>query len=177
MKQNPALPARRDALRFLGWFAAIVAVYYGLTVIPWVDRYLIYSVLEITAAGSSKLLNLLGCPTTFKGVVIQGSDFAVAVQRGCDPLEPIMLFCAAIVAFPSAWQLKLGGMAAGGGFLFILNLVRIVSLYLLGRCRSPWYYSLHQEWWPALFIVIAMLLWLLWLRWQAGNQCPRASRT
>jgi exosortase H (IPTLxxWG-CTERM-specific) len=168
MNLNPTgtLPARRDALRFLGWFAAIVTVYYGLTVIPWVDRHLMYPVLEFTAAGASKLLNLFGCPTTLKGVVIQGSDYAVAVRRGCDPLEPIMLFCAAIVAFPSVWRPKLWGMTVGGTFLYSLNLARIASLYLLGRRQSAWFYSLHQEWWPALYIVSAILVWLVWLRWQ-----------
>ncbi len=175
MNQNPTLPVRRDALRFLGWFMVIVAVYYGLTVIPWVDRCLIYPVLEFTANGASKILNLFGCHTTLKGVVIQGPDFAVAVRRGCDPLEPIMLFCTAIVAFPSSWRPKLWGIAAGSILLYSLNLARIVSLYLLKRSQSAWFYSVHQEWWPALFIVIAILLWFVWLRWQAAS--ARATTT
>ena len=156
---------RKEAIRFLGLFASMVAVFYILTAIPWVDRHLVYPVLELTADGASALLKLMGSQNTVKGVVIQGGDFSVAVRRGCDPLEPSMLFCAAVIAFPSAWRPKLLGMTVGVVFLFCLNLTRILTLYWSGKNHSGWFESLHQEWWPALFIVCALLLWLAWLRW------------
>jgi exosortase/archaeosortase family protein len=158
-----ALIARPEAIRFLGWFLGLVAVYYILTAIPWVDRYVIYPVLEFSAGGASKMLNLVGYPTRVIGVIIQGPDFSVAVRRGCDPLEPIVLFTAAVLAFPGPWRPKLWGVAVGVVFFYSLNLVRILSLYLTGKSNPSWFDSLHQEWWPALFIFSAVLLWLAWL--------------
>lgn len=163
--------ARLKAIRFVGVFASLVAAYYVLTAIPWIDRYAIYPVLEHSAGGASKLLNLFGSHTILNGVTIQGPEFAVAVRRGCDPLEPIMLFSAAIVAFPGPWRPKLWGMTVVVVLFYSLNLVRIISLYLTGQRKSGWFDSLHQEWWPALFILSAVLLWFVWLwRQQRGNQ-------
>jgi exosortase H (IPTLxxWG-CTERM-specific) len=143
----------------------MLVVYYAITVIPWVDREVIYPVLEATTRSSSWLLNLAGAETTAQGVTIQGSQFAVRVQRGCDPLEPIVLLGAAIMAFPAALGKKLGGFFCGAVVLFGLNLLRVASLYLAGGMRPGWFETVHQEVWPALFVVFALLLWVFWVAW------------
>lgn len=164
---------RSGVLRFLAVFLGCVIVYYALTLVPWVDRHLLYPVLELTAHSASALLNLIGAATSVRGVVVQGADFAVAVRRGCDPLEPILLFSAAVLAFPAPLKFKLGGWLLGAPLLFALNQVRITSLFLAGRARLSWFYPLHQEWWPALFIFAAVVLWLVWLRCVRVRLTPR----
>ena len=156
--------------RFLARFGILVAVYYLLTALPWVDRHVLYPVLELNARGVSALLNLLGHETTHQGIAIHGPRFSVAVRRGCDPLEPIMLFGAAVLAFPGAWKGKFWGLAAGSLFFCGLNLVRILTLYLAGQSQAAWFDTLHQEAWPALFILLAVLLWAAWLRWPTARK-------
>lgn len=162
-------PVRRFLLVFLG----VVVAYYLLTMIPWVDRNLIYPVLEFSAQASASLLRLTGETVTTQGVVIQGKSFAVAIRRGCDPLDPMALFAAAIAAFPSPWKRKALGLAVGSITLFALNLLRIVSLYWLGQDHSRLFDAVHQEIWPAFFILCALGLWCLWLLWiNRGTQAP-----
>lgn len=108
-----------------------------------------------------------------EGVVVRGSAYAVAVRRGCDPLEPLALFGAALIAFPAPISRKLIGLAVGACLIFVANLVRIVSLYCVGRAQSPWFEAMHEEWWPALFVLGAGLTWLAWLAW-ARPQTGRA---
>src|SRR5271168_2334217 len=85
-------PPRKGMLRFLGIFLGIVVVYYSLTLSPWVDAHAIYPVLKASARGTSTLLDLGGVKTTVDGVIVHGPDYSIAVRRGCDPLEPIVLF-------------------------------------------------------------------------------------
>src|SRR5262249_15016855 len=142
---------------------------------PWVDSNALFPVMKASARGSSVLLNFLGAKTTVEGVVIRGSECAVAVRRGCDPLEPIVLFAAAVIAFPANWRSRGSGMVLASVFLFVLNLARVASLYLLRAENSALFESLHLVWWPALFIVGSLVLWVLWLRWVQCNGSNRKS--
>jgi exosortase H (IPTLxxWG-CTERM-specific) len=156
--------ARRVGLRFIATFLAVVAAFYVITLPDWVDRHVLFPVMEISARGASWLLNLGGAHTILDGVCIRGANFSVAVRRGCDPIEPIVLLSAALLAFPSSWPWKAYGFLFGAIALFVLNLIRIASLYLAGEAQVPWFESLHQEWWPAFFILAALLIWFGWLR-------------
>ena len=156
---------RAAPARFLGLFLGIVIVYYLLTATAWVDARVIYPVLQATAHGASLILNAVGAHTRVEGVVIQGPAFAVRVQRGCDPLEPIVLFWAAVIAFPAPVPKKATGLALGSITLFGLNLIRIITLYWVGKARWSCFEAIHQELWPALFILLAVLLWVFWLTW------------
>jgi exosortase/archaeosortase family protein len=155
---------RRAAFRFLAIFVAVIALFYAITLSSWVERHAILPVMRVSADGVSWLLNLGGARTTVDGVLIRGPDFSVAVKRGCDPIEPIVLLGAALVAFPSPWRFRAGGFLVGATILFALNLVRIATLYLAGRAQVSWFEPLHQEWWPAGFILTAFLIWFGWLR-------------
>ena len=156
---------REKMLRFIGVFFGLVFAFYALTLLPWVDANILFPVMKASARGSSVLLNLVGARTITEGVVVRGPSYAVAVQRGCDPLEPIVFFTAGLMAFPAAWRRRFAGLAVGGTFLFFLNLVRIATLYLLGASHSSQLEAFHLWWWPAFFIVCALALWVLWLLW------------
>jgi exosortase H (IPTLxxWG-CTERM-specific) len=163
----PNRPAsrRKDMAHFLAIFLAVVAIYYCLTLSPWIDAKVLYPVLKASARGTSALLNLGGFKTTVEGVIIHGPAYSVAVRRGCDPVEPMVLFAAGVVAFPAPWRRRLQGIFAVAFFLFALNLVRIASLYLLGLKKSSLLDAFHLWYWPAFFIICSLLLWVLWIRW------------
>jgi exosortase/archaeosortase family protein len=162
------------AVRFLALFLAILGGYYLLTLSDWVDRFLIYSTLEWTADAAGWLLSFAGRSATVHGVTIQGPDFAMRIQRGCDPLEPIMLFGAAVIAFRAPLRKKLPGILVGGLVLFALNLIRILSLCWTIQNYPGWFETVHQEWWPALFIILSLVLWVVWIRW-VQESCTNAN--
>jgi exosortase/archaeosortase family protein len=56
-------------------------------------------------------------------------------------------------------------MLAGIVVLQALNLVRIVSLYLVGSRFPTMFYSMHVEVWPAVFIAVAIALFMGWKGW------------
>jgi len=151
-------------LRFGLTFAALMTVFYGLSLLPLFDRALL-EYLRVNAWLSNVILNTLGQNTEVVGLTIRAEHFSIAIRRGCDAIEPAWLFASAVLAFPMPWRQRLFGILAGVPLLCLLNLVRIVSLYFIGAYAPSLFYTMHLEVWPAIFILAAGTLWFFWMRW------------
>ena len=122
---------------------------------------------------SSVLLNLFGQDTVVQGTTVQSSIFGISVVTACTGLFTTGLFLIAVMAFPARWTAKLIGAAIGIGGIFIVNIIRLVSLVFIGVHWPDFIDSAHQLIWQSLLIVIAVVLWLLWAgRWA---RAPRTS--
>ncbi len=149
-------------------FALLVLSLYILLAVPWAER-LLYVYLEANAWISNLVLQLLGQGTRVHEVTISSANYAIAIRRGCDAVEPTWLLCAAIAAFPGTWRRKLAGMALGIVVLQALNLVRIVSLYWIGSRFPAFFPPAHLEIWPVIFILTAIALFVGWKGWAYEN--------
>jgi exosortase/archaeosortase family protein len=156
--------AKRPVLVFCAKFGALIVLLYGLLALPVAERWL-YSYLEANAWVSNFILDLLRQGTRVTDVTIRSPEFAIAVRRGCDGVEPTGLLCGAILAFPGPLRRKFAGIIGGTIALQALNLVRIVTLFLIGRHLPAWFPSAHLEIWPAVFILVAILCFARWKEW------------
>jgi len=154
---------RGTVLRFGAVFIVLMTVFYILSATDWWDGVL-YVYLKANACLAHGLLNLAGQATTVDELVIRSSGYAIAVKRGCDAVEPAWLFCASVIAYPVAWRKKWLGLFTGAAIILAFNLVRIVSLYFLGRYSPSLFETAHLEIWPAAFILLAVALFSVWLR-------------
>jgi exosortase/archaeosortase family protein len=75
----------------------------------------------------------------------------------------------AVLAFPSSGGRKLLGVAGGVALLYVLNVVRVASLFWTGVHAPGWFETLHSDVWPATIVATAVLLWVAWARW---SLCP-----
>lgn len=155
---------KRSVLRFGLSFAILMAAYYAIAATPWFDR-LIYRLLHWNALASGASLNLLGQGTRTADTVIRSGRFSVNIRRGCDAVEPVWYFTAAILSFPAPLGRKLAGIAAGAVLICFANILRIVSLFLIGAYLPRFFGVAHLEVWPALLILFASSLWIAWLVW------------
>ncbi len=153
--------SKGPVLQFGLSFALWLAVLYALLATTFFDRML-YSYLEANAWLANAILRGLGQPTHVSEVTIQSPQFAMAVRRGCDAVEPTWLLCAAMISFPAPLLHKLWGMLAAVVLLQILNLIRIVSLYWIGIHLPGFFNSAHLELWPTAFIVVAIVIFVGW---------------
>jgi exosortase family protein XrtM len=158
------LAGKGPVLIFAAKFGGLILLLYAILAFPFSDRIL-YSYLEANAWVSNLILNGFGQGTHVNEVTIQSPEFAIAIHRGCDAVEPTWLLCAAILAFPGAFRQKLFGMLAGIVGLQLLNLVRIVSLYLIGSHFPAFFPSAHLEIWPTIFILTAIVFFVGWKGW------------
>jgi len=103
---------------------------------------------------------------TVRNSLISGSSFAVEVARGCDAVQVCSLLAAAVIAFPLAFWCKLRGLVIGILVLQILNLLRIITLFLIGVHFSSVFHAAHVYVWPSILIVATIAIWIGWVRWE-----------
>ena len=84
------------------------------------------------ARASGAALNLLGQHVTMQGTVIRNARFAVNIRNGCNGVEAMLIFLAAVLAFPASWKSRLAGLGLGILAIQVVNLVRVVALFLTG---------------------------------------------
>jgi len=161
------LRARYPVFLFLLLFAILMFSFYIMWLSDEFKLKLHPKILFVNARISNDLLNLFGQNTRVSEESIYSNYFSIVISRGCDAIQEIALFTSAVLAFNSGWRAKVIGLAAGIVFLFVMNIVRIVSLFLCGVYYPGIFDTMHVEIWPTIFIILAIVLWLLWLRFIA----------
>ena len=114
---------------------------------------------------SSELLNLFSYNTTVNGNTLGNDSFVINIEAGCDGVAPMILFWTTIAVFPVKWAYKWKGLLYGTIFLFALNTIRVITLFLAGVYVRSIFEFLHVELWQILFIAMTIFVWLIWYRW------------
>lgn len=115
------------------------------------------------AWGGNAILNLFGMGTIADGTHIIGDLFRMNIAKGCDAVSPTVLFMAAVAVYPTAFSNKWKYLLIAPFAFALLNLVRIVNLYLLGAYVPSFFDFAHYEFWQGVFIIITILAWFYWL--------------
>ena len=111
---------------------------------------------------SSLVLNLLGFSTSVDGTLVSSSQFAVDIKEGCDAVAPILLYVATVSVFPSNLMHKLKGLLYGLLALLVMNVIRIITLFVSGIYFPDYFSFLHLQFWATFFIFYALALWIIW---------------
>lgn len=154
--------------KFTARFGVLMILFYGLSLTYFFNHNILSTYLNMDARISGLVLNMLNQHSAVSGNKIRGGEFSMAVNRGCDGIEPTWMFGAAVLSFPVSFRRKLPGVFLGTLLLLGLNLVRIVSLFFAGAHSPKLFATLHLQVWPILFIFTAIIGWILWLRWAIG---------
>lgn len=163
---------RHPVFLFLAVFAGLMGLFYAFALFtPFYERHFPYY-LGFNAKLSGYILKFLGQDITIGGATISSPAFSITVKQGCDAIEPTALFICAVLAFPSAFSKKITGIVAGTLLLAILNLVRIISLFIVGVYLPRAFNLMHADVWQGLFIFFAIFLWVFWLLWTGKSQMP-----
>ena len=134
-----------------------------------------YAIQRTFAQTTSLVLNVFGSGTVAQGNVVFSEDFGITVVTACTGIFATGLFLLAVVAFPATWLSKLIGVSIGIAGLFVINVIRLASLYAVGIHWPSILDPVHQLVWQSLLIVLAIALWLLWAsRATAGSAGGRS---
>jgi exosortase H (IPTLxxWG-CTERM-specific) len=179
----PAQPAppfwqkNRRELTFLIVFAVLLGASFTLVSLNWVNDHVIEPFTAGIARVSGATLDLLGQDVQMQGTIIRGSRFAVNIRNGCNGVEAMLIFLAAVLAFPAPWKARLLGLAVGGVAIQAVNLVRVVALYLTGVWFPTWFDASHTVIWQTLVILFSVLLWILWANRLGAPRQPTPQMT
>ena len=161
-------------LKFLAIFAFLMVVYWGATTTSAVKDGFFPWYLEMNAKASAGILHGFGYEDMRRdGNALVSPRGAITVERGCDAVEPTALFASAVLASPIVLRSRLIAVGAGTVLLMLMNLFRIISLFL---CDVHWkaaFDIMHLDVWQTLFIVFAIVLWGVWAAWVTRKKPPK----
>lgn len=171
MRPMPKTPSsRRRSLGFLLRFS-IYLVVFALTVASNpVNDAVIVPFTAAVARVSAAILRSLGEPASVVGTEIRSSEFGINIENGCNGIETALMFVSAVLAFPASWRRRIAGLLLGLVAIELLNLVRVVTLFWIGRHRPTVFTSSHTVLWQSGVVLFGVLLFLFW----ASRQTPLA---
>ena len=146
-------------------FIGIVGSFYAFTLTDDYNNFIERPLGSLYAFLSTMILKLFGHNIKLEGTLMNGDLFDMNVAHGCDALVPMVMIVTAISLFPfGSVQAKLKGIGWGVFFIFILNLVRLISLYIIGIYAKGMFEFFHVEFWQTVFIIIALIYFIWWMK-------------
>lgn len=167
--------ARRRVLRSVAVFVIVMGGFYAVIHNPARPFRVFEGYHHAIAVVSGGVLSVLGYEVLIEGaqITIESPRFSVGIVQGCDAIEPLAAFLAAVIATPIGFGSKFVGAVVGAAALLTVNLFRIVSLILIGMYAPKALDVMHEDVWQALFIVLAIGAWAFWVRWATKGVAER----
>jgi exosortase/archaeosortase family protein len=155
-------------IRVVGTFVTLIGVFFtAMTYEPIVQRVdLAAGLAQISAWMSWAFLRglgmLAGFPVRIDGTNLASGNFIVDVSPACSGAVPTMIYLSAVLAYPTGRRAKLIGSALGIGIIHLVNLIRVVTLFLVGLFAHQYFHDTHVYVAQALVICIAVATWIFW---------------
>jgi archaeosortase B (VPXXXP-CTERM-specific) len=165
-------PAYRFVFLFLVYLGAIA---YGYP--KFRERYVsvIDSLAELTAYFEYLLFAIFTNNITHSHKVVAFKGFAVHIIEECTGVYEVMIFAAAVLAFPTQWSKKLVGLGLGIPILYSFNVIRIAVLMLVGKYFPEYFDFMHLYFWQATLILMITSVWLLWITQVVNRDWTRST--
>jgi len=156
---------QRNGVILRAWlvFAAMIALFTTLLLILNLYTNFDSWLNGATAAMLAGALWLLGAEGQSVGTIVTSKVFSAEIITECTAIFPIMIFLAAVIAYPSRWKPKLWGIVLGVPAILFVNLIRLVSLFYIGYWFPSIFETAHLLVWQSLIIFFAVLFWLIWV--------------
>jgi exosortase H (IPTLxxWG-CTERM-specific) len=158
--------------RFISLFLVVLAVLFGIEKLNPVQADVIYPWTSFLAWFSAALMTVFDADVISYGRIIQSqaTGFGVSIEAGCNGVEAVIILMAGMVAFPAPLRLKVIGVLIGLVAVQGANILRVISLYYLGKWDKEFFDFAHLYLWQALIMLDVLLVWLLWIRAVAKQQ-------
>lgn len=151
-------------LRFVLTFVLLLAVLggaYAWISSTWHDQFL--WLMESTAALTGVVLSPFSDDVRWHGQICSFNRFDVRIIDECTGLFEMVIFAAAVLAFPTTWRKKLLGLALGIPAIYLFNLIRIILLVVVGSKSYATFEFMHLYFWQVTLIIIIASIWIAWL--------------
>lgn len=160
---NPPLPkgGNKDGLRFCLLFGLYTLL--AFLFLYAMDDRLVVPFTRVIARLSHTLLTTLGAQSWVSGASVGIPGFAVEIKNNCNAIYEIGLYAAAVFAYPATLMQRTLGFVLGAAILYVVNLLRVLSLIGIGRYWPEGFQIAHLYLWQACFLALVAACWLLWL--------------
>ena len=101
--------------------------------------------------------------TRVSETIVSLPNFSVEVVGECTGLYEMLIFLAAMIAYPAGWKKKLIGAGLGIPFLYGVNIVRLIFIMVMGNWSPKTFDFMHLYFWQVAMILIIVSAWVLWI--------------
>lgn len=154
--------AYRQEIRFLVVFVLILGGGFSLISLNAVNNHVIEPFTAGIAKVSGLCLKVIDSTVEMRGTEIHNSKFAVNIKNGCNGVEAMIIFLAAVLAFPATWKARTIGLVFGSLAIQLINLVRVIALFLTGVHFRSFFDQSHTVLWQTVVILCSVVLWIFW---------------
>jgi len=117
----------------------------------------------VTADITGFFLKLFGLTVQVSGRVVTMPNFGIEVVGECTGLYEMLIFLAAMIAYPAGWKKKVMGAVLGIPFLYVINIIRMIFITLVANWSPKTFEFLHLYFWQVAMILIILSVWVLWI--------------
>jgi len=141
---------------------SLVAFFYLLRQ-PYFASHVVDPYTNFVAWFSRFCLRVVGVDARGEGSLITSPQFSVTIKNVCNGLEVTAIFFATVLGFPSSARSKLLGLAIGYPTIFLVNVVRIMVLFVLGFKIPGIFDDVHYYYAQAFVIIATVAVWMAWV--------------
>jgi len=136
----------------------------------------IHFMLKIVRSQSAWILtNIFGYETIIRGeLIVHDEYYRMGITFGCSGLKQFYQMTGIIVFFYGSWKRKIWFWGLSMFIMHLVNLIRIVSLFLISIYRLNWFDPIHDWVFRPLFYVVMFLLWVWWIEKLAKPKAGKA---
>jgi len=116
-----------------------------------------------TADVTGFFLKLFGLTVRVSGRIVSLPNFSIEVVGECTGLYEMLIFLAAMIAYPAGWKKKLIGAGLGIPSLYVINVIRMIFITMMGNWSPQTFDFLHMYFWQVAMILIIVTVWVLWI--------------
>jgi len=110
------------------------------------------------------VMRALGAPVGLNGVAVTMPNFSVLIRNNCNAVYEMGLYTALTLAYPAPAGQRTLGILFALVVLYIVNLIRVVSLLYTGYLFPGFFDAAHVYVWQVFFVLVIGGLWLNWLK-------------
>ena len=165
MKNKNEKLDKKKLLQLIQFFAiliSIIGLYYAI--VMFLSEEIFEPYLKLNALLSGALIKIFDSTVIIDKNMIITNKINMILSFGCEGSEALVIFLAGVLAFPANWKYKMKGILIGFPLLYVLNLFRVLILYLVVLIDASVFDLFHSEILPVVFIVVSLLFWYYWLK-------------
>ena len=167
--------------RHLGTFKAVAVFLVTLIVFFWMlnNDWILRTILDPFTGAVAQvtvwLFRAAGQDASAMGKTVTVNGASLSIATGCNGVEAMALYFAAVLALPALWTRRLLGIAIGVIGIFLINQIRVAGLFLVAIYRPEFLPQAHHYAGQTFVIVMGMALWFFWAEQYAGFLNPQSA--
>ncbi len=128
--------------------------------------FIAYPLTWITTHATWYVLLITGLPVTMEGVIISTPrNINMEIIYECTGIYGIIVYLSAVLATPKvSWTKKLMGCWLGLIIIWLMNIVRLVTIYWVTYEYPPAFDFIHTYFWQLFLIVVVILVYAVWFK-------------